>query len=352
MPRSGWLHGRAGSRAARRLREWRRAIATAATSFTKGIAARGNGSTASKGIRVAIYANWDVASAIRYLTPEGAGAWGPVYFAGGAAVPNPDFVLVLNSPDAEAVTVTMPPERVWFASGEPPDFNQFQRGQGRGTVVLTCDDTVAANPPPERDIVLHPPILPAWHVRRTIDALAVLDQVPKPRVLSWVTSNKDVLSGHRRRMRFLQAIKDKVPFDLYGRGFKPIDDKWDGIAPYRYSVAFENARAPHYFTEKVMDCFVCRTLPLYYGSPELQRYFPAKSFVAIDPDDPHVADKINAVIASDLWKERQGALEEAKWLVLYKYNMFSQLSRLMLERLRPASAPQTIRIQRVDYELG
>ena len=32
-----------------------------------------------------------------------------------------------------------------------------------------------------------------------------------------------------------------MPFDLFGRGFHPIADKWDGIAPYRYSIAFENS---------------------------------------------------------------------------------------------------------------
>jgi hypothetical protein len=143
-----------------------------------------------------------------------------------------------------------------------------------------------------------------------------------------------------------------VPFDLYGRGFNPIDDKWDGIAPYRYSIAFENARTANYFSEKLMDCFVCLTLPLYYGSPEIQKYFPARSFVTIEPGDPHVAEKIRDVIASELWKERQDALQEAKWLVLYKYNMFSQVSRLMLERLKPATTPQTLRIQRTNCEYG
>jgi hypothetical protein len=335
-----------------RLRESVRTLAQVGANWISRFAARNKGRSPRKGISVAIYANWDVGSAIRYLTPGGAGAWGPVYFADGATVSNPDFALILNSPNEQVVDVTLPPERVWFASGEPPEFKQFQVGQGRGTVVLTCDDSVARNPPPERDIVLHPPILPAWHVRRTIDQLAAIHPFPKHKALSWVTSNKDALPGHKLRMRLLRAIRDKVPFDLYGQGFRPIDDKWEGIAPYRYSIAFENARAPHYFTEKIMDCFVCLTLPLYYGCPEIQRYFPAKSFIAFDPGDPDVAEEINAIIASDLWKERQDALQEAKWLVLYKYNMFSQLSRLMLERLRPATAPQAIRIQRVGYEHG
>ncbi len=42
-------------------------------------------------------------------------------------------------------------------------------------------------------------------------------------------------------------MRDQIAFDLYGRGFRHIDDKWEGIAPYRYSIAFENSLATSYF---------------------------------------------------------------------------------------------------------
>jgi hypothetical protein len=46
-------------------------------------------------------------------------------------------------------------------------------------------------------------------------------------------------------MKFLRKIqKNNLEFDLYGRGFCSIEDKWDGLAPYRYSLAIENFSGP------------------------------------------------------------------------------------------------------------
>jgi Glycosyltransferase family 10 (fucosyltransferase) C-term len=301
------------------------------------------------GLKVAVYGNWDFESAIRDLIPGG--AWGPVHFAPGAAVSDPDFVLILNTPAEPHLDLTMPPERIWFAVGEPPDFHAYHLGQGKRTVVLTCDEALAADPPPERSFILTHPVLRTWHVKRSIDQLANMGPIAKPKTLSWVTSNKEYLVGHEIRMRFLRQIRDQIPFDLYGRGFRPIDDKWDAIAPYRYSIAFENSLARPCFTEKLMDCFVCLTFPIYYGTSDIQRYFPSRSLITFDPEDPLVADRIKDIIASDLWRERQDALEEAKWLVLYKYNMFSQLSRLMLDRVAPPTARAAVQIVRHKSKL-
>jgi hypothetical protein len=178
-----------------------------------------------------------------------------------------------------------------------------------------------------------------------------MESVKKTKRLSWVTSSGSGWAGPRRRMQFLQSISGKVPFDLYGRGFDEIPDKWDGIAPYQYSIAFENYSGSHYFTEKIMDCFVCLTLPLYYGCTEIGKYFPEKSFVRIDPDHPHIAERINEVISSDLSNDSLEALREAKWLVLYKYNMFSQVARLMLDNVRAAGPASSIHLTAVEIEL-
>jgi hypothetical protein len=305
-------------------------------------------------IKVAIHANWDIEAAIRYLTPGGSGRWESVHFAPAAAMPDPDFVLILNTPAAPALELYLPPERVWFGIGEPPDFKAYHRGQGEGTVVLTCDEALAASPGAERRYILAPPILRSWHVLRGFDELARdqparIGPIDKPKLLSWVTSDKERLRGHRLRMRFLRAIRGRLAFDLFGRGFDPIADKWDGIAPYRYSIAFENSAAPHYFSEKLMDCFLCRTLPIYYGSPEIARYFPARSILALDPADPLAPERIREIVASDLWRERQDALAEARRLVLHEHNMFARLARLMrAEAEKPVSPARPIRIERIE----
>jgi hypothetical protein len=296
-------------------------------------------------LRVAVYGNWDFAPALRMLSPGGSRAWHGVHFGRAEDIADPDFVLVLNTPGRDGVTLDMPPERVWFASGEPPPFRDCNLGQGTGTVVLTCDDALAADPPADRTFELGPPFCRTWSVKRSYDALAALELAPKTGSLSWVTSNKAMLAGHKRRLVFLAWIRHKVEFDLYGRGFAPIADKWEGLAPYRYSIAFENHRSPHYFTEKIMDCFVCRTMPLYFGCPQIGRYFPKGSYVEFDPDDPRVAERIDEIVRSDLHAQARDALEEARRLVLDRYNMLARLAGLMRARLAPPGPRQRMTLR-------
>ena len=307
-------------------------------------------------IRVAVHENWrDFEDALRFLTPGGAGSWNGVHYAPAAQMPDPDYVLVLNMPQ-DTISVTCPPERLWFACGEPPTpaHLPLHLGQGEGTVVLTCSLALAANPPAaiRRTFIATPPMLRSWHVHRSFDQLSDDERPdtaapPKTAILSWVTSAQSLLPGHRRRLEFLEALRRRVPFDLFGRGFHPIADKWDGIAPYRYSIAFENSMAPWYFSEKVMDCFVAQTMPIYFGTPRLGDFFPAGSFIQLDANDPAVFDRILDIIASDRWVAAQAPLREARRLVLRRYNVFARLARMMRQRLAPPSPPMPFVVQRI-----
>ena len=41
--------------------------------------------------------------------------------------------------------------------------------------------------------------------------------------------------------------------------------KADSVAPFAVHVAIENVRRAGYFTEKLLDCFLLRTVPVYWG---------------------------------------------------------------------------------------
>lgn len=296
-------------------------------------------------LKVAVHECWgDFAESLYYLTPGSSGLSDGVMFAPAAEVPDPDFVLVLNTPSAQQVTVNAPPERLWFAIGEPPTATHrpLHRGQGEASTIVTCDMALPDGQDPGRRYIHAPAMTRTWHVKRAYDDLLAGVLPPKDKNLSWVTSNLRILDGHIYRMAFLDKLRARVPFDLYGRGFKPVADKWDAIAPYRYSIAFENMAAPLYFTEKVMDCFVCGTMPFYFGDPELEKRFPPGSFIRIDPEDPKVFDMIRDVSDSDLWRERHADLAEARDLVLNTYNMYRILAKHMLEAAAwPPSSPKT-----------
>jgi hypothetical protein len=156
-----------------------------------------------------------------------------------------------------------------------------------------------------------------------------------------------MLPGHRKRLAFLRRLRPELAFDLYGRGFHRVYDKWDVLAPYRYSIAFENVCAPWYFTEKLMDCFVCQTMPIYVGDPRIATCFPPESLIVIDPDAPDVVDQIRSVVESDLWARNRDAILEAKHLVLNHYNVFAMLARFVSEETRPAGPLVPIRVSSV-----
>lgn len=47
----------------------------------------------------------------------------------------------------------------------------------------------------------------------------------------------------------------------------------------KFTIAFENVSKAGYLTEKILHAFQSRTIPIYWGSPTVTRYFNPKSFI-------------------------------------------------------------------------
>jgi Glycosyltransferase family 10 (fucosyltransferase). len=110
----------------------------------------------------------------------------------------------------------------------------------------------------------------------------------------------------------------------------PIEDKYDGIHPYKYSIAIENYQCNDYWTEKITDCFLSRTMPIYWGASNISKYFPEKSMIRIDPSDPGSAlRKINDALDADLYSKNFDYIEEARELILEKYQFFPHMEYLL-----------------------
>ena len=105
---------------------------------------------------------------------------------------------------------------------------------------------------------------------------------PKTKLISMISSNKRITQGHNLRLNWVNKLKNKV--DLYGRGFKEIKDKEEGLCDYMFSVAIENGEYPSYFTEKILDCFATGTIPIYLGSPDISNYFNQKGILTLKED--------------------------------------------------------------------
>lgn len=162
-----------------------------------------------------------------------------------------------------------------------------------------------------------------WHLGRGYDFLEKNGLPEKDADISVICSNKTMTKGHRRRIKFVDEVLKGVRMSRFGRGYAEIADKWEGLARFRYSLAIENSRHPHYWTEKISDCFLAGTVPIYWGAPNIRDYFPEDSMIVLDSLDPSEALRIikEGVSPAD-YERRLPALLHARKLVMSKYNIF------------------------------
>ncbi|WP_417423411.1 glycosyltransferase family 10 domain-containing protein [Hoeflea sp.] len=102
----------------------------------------------------------------------------------------------------------------------------------------------------------------------------------KTRMLSIIASSKTSFEGHKLRHRVVVWLKrSDIDMEVLGRGYAPFEHKADGLAPYRYSVIIENVSEPGYFTEKLIDCLLCETVPVYWGAPDIAEIFDPRGMI-------------------------------------------------------------------------
>lgn len=58
-----------------------------------------------------------------------------------------------------------------------------------------------------------------------------------------------------------------------------VEDKQEFQTHHLFSVAYENEASPGYQTEKIVDAFAARSIPLYWGSDRVEEEFNPKAFV-------------------------------------------------------------------------
>ncbi len=101
------------------------------------------------------------------------------------------------------------------------------------------------------------------------------------------------LYSKRAEVAFWFDKYSDTPFDVYGtppfdlpnyRGkLTPYSQKFDTLRQYRFSLAFENIYHPvwsrGYFADRMIDCLMCGTIPIYLGCYNVEDFVPAGCFI-------------------------------------------------------------------------
>jgi hypothetical protein len=257
-----------------------------------------------------------------------------------------DVWVVRNRYVKKSLSCNVAPENTVLMTSEPKQIVPFTKSYIKQFgVVCSCQPDMKGE-----NVRMAMPNLP-WFVgidfkdgkvtyTKTYDDLKSCCVPEKRKLISVITSNKNHTKGHHDRLAFVEKLKkhygDKI--DVFGRGFNSFGDKWDVLAPYKYHIAIENSQADYYLTEKLTDCYITNTYPIYYGCTNAEKFFPKEAFLSIDINNAEEAiRKIDALIASETFENSGDVLALCKDKVLDEYNMYEQIARVCdtLDLTRP-----------------
>ena len=102
----------------------------------------------------------------------------------------------------------------------------------------------------------------------------------KSQLASIIASNNNKLEGHKLRHEVINKIYDlNLDISILGRGYNPFKDIEDGLKSFKYSIIIENIKEKDYFTEKIVDACLCKTIPIYWGAPNIKDYFDYRGII-------------------------------------------------------------------------
>jgi hypothetical protein len=275
-------------------------------------------------IKIAFSCNWgqsafELLEAYRKQTPNSLGIWNNI--EGVNNISEADYLIVLSSVGVDQ-QYTFPKDRTIHFRREPDFIQKFTPLEGIKRVFDYKDNGFHVS---------------TWqYLSDSFDGLVDKPYKPKSKNASTISSPK---WQHRNQFLYEAAQQNPGSIDMYGPpimeqvfgvNYRQLHQKHknEAIEDYRYSIAIENSQQLNYFTEKINDCYLHLTMPIYWGCPNIGDYFPENSFYLVEMNN---AKEIQEILKKPIEEKHIKALLEAKDLVMNKYNIWPVIENIINE---------------------
>jgi hypothetical protein len=159
----------------------------------------------------------------------------------------------------------------------------------------------------------------------------------KSALVSIIASTKAKTEGQRMRHQVIRTCdRLGIRLDQFGRGYREVKDKEEALEPYMFSVCIENSAERNYFTEKLIDCFAQKVIPIYWGAPNVSEFFDPDGIIFCKTYD-QVIENITKVKA-ELYDARLPAIEKNYRLACaygpMDYMAAKKISEIFMQRVK------------------
>jgi hypothetical protein len=104
----------------------------------------------------------------------------------------------------------------------------------------------------------------------------------KTKLVSMIASSKKSCPAHLYRHKMIEKFRGKC--DHFGRGFNELSNKIDGLKEYCFSITMENGNYPNMISEKITDCFMTGTIPVFYGIKNIGDFFDSNGIIELNDE--------------------------------------------------------------------
>ncbi|HAI40847.1 MAG TPA: hypothetical protein DCM40_23460, partial [Maribacter sp.] len=157
-----------------------------------------------------------------------------------------------------------------------------------------------------------------------------------------ITTNKAFTHGQRQRLNFFKKIDNLIEIDFYGKNnISSLFRTYKGpperspehprdkfiLRDYNVSFSIENGKRRNFFT-RTQESMLCWTMPIYWGCPNLEDFFPEFSYRYVNIEEK-ITPEYLAHLTRPVEKNELLALEESRNLILRKYNFFPFIDNIL-----------------------
>jgi len=234
--------------------------------------------------------------------------------------------------DKQTEILACPKENTIFVTTEPDTIARYGKSFTNQFQYVITNQTEKTLPHPN---AIRSHTGNVWFYGKTLNEILSTTKPTKSKKISTVCSNKQQgHTIHKKRFEFTKILEEEiVEIERFGKGYNWIDLKADAIDDYEFHVVIENQYAPNVWTEKLADCFLGYSVPIYYGCPNIYDYFPKDSIILIDIFDIEESiKKIKKIISTPgEYEKRLSSIIEARKKIIEEYNLLAMVDKIISE---------------------
>lgn len=205
--------------------------------------------------------------------------------------------------------------------------------------IVTYDDVILRSCPNARKYVCAACWIPS-------EDIASVDTSTKQFKLTGLFTKitKFQAKGHEYRLDIYNRQKEiKIPRMFYRSCYRgePLDEiennplfpskssKIELFKDAQFSLVIENSSQTNYFSEKIIDCLITKTIPIYWGCPNIHEYFDTTGWIVLrEPSFEELQEKL-ATLTPTHYAEHISTVERNVQNAKHYYNYYTNLNRAL-----------------------